>query len=82
MWDWIVLLAVGAVVGALGRLLHPGRDRINLIGTLAIGIGSLGIGKAIFSSFWLALVVGVAIAALLLTAYAWYVRSQTELPEA
>jgi uncharacterized membrane protein YeaQ/YmgE (transglycosylase-associated protein family) len=82
MWDWIVLLAVGAVVGALGRLLHPGRDWINLLGTLAIGIGSLGIAQAIFSSFWVALVVGVLVAAVLLTAYAWYVRAQTELPEA
>ena len=80
MWDWLALIAVGIVVGSLGRLLHPGRDRVNLIATLAIGVGSLGIAEAIFSSFWVALVVGVVVAALLLTAYAWYERSQTELP--
>lgn len=79
--DWIALVVVGAAVGALGRLLHPGRDRINLIGTFLIGVGSLGVARAIFTTFWLALVVGVVVAALLLTAYAWYVRSQTELPD-
>jgi uncharacterized membrane protein YeaQ/YmgE (transglycosylase-associated protein family) len=34
----IVLLVAGLAVGALGRLLHPGRDDMSLVATLLIGI--------------------------------------------
>jgi uncharacterized membrane protein YeaQ/YmgE (transglycosylase-associated protein family) len=81
MWDWIAMIAVGIVVGALGRLLHPGRDWINLLGTFAIGVSSLAISQAIFSRFLVALVVGVLVAAAILTGYAWYARTQFEHPE-
>ena len=61
---WIWFIIVGAVVGALGRLLHPGRDAMGWLLTIGIGIVSMIIAAAI-SSGWLAFIIGVVIAALL-----------------
>ena len=61
---WIWLILVGALVGALGRLLHPGRDPIGWIVTILIGIASLVIAGLILSGFW-AFVVGVIVAIVL-----------------
>jgi uncharacterized membrane protein YeaQ/YmgE (transglycosylase-associated protein family) len=36
----IGLIVIGLIIGALGRLFHPGRDPIGLLLTIAIGIGS------------------------------------------
>ena len=52
MGEFLVLLLVGIVVGALARLLMPGKDPIGMIGTIVIGVlGTLGgyyIAAAIF----------------------------------
>ena len=61
---FIWFLIVGAVVGALGRLFHPGRDPIGLLLTVAIGVVSLLIA-ALISSGWLAFVIGVIVAVVL-----------------
>jgi uncharacterized membrane protein YeaQ/YmgE (transglycosylase-associated protein family) len=61
---WIWLILVGALVGALGRLLHPGRDPMGWIVTILIGIASLVIAGLILSGFW-AFVVGVIVAIVL-----------------
>ena len=61
---WIWLILVGALVGALGRLLHPGRDPMGWIVTILIGIASLVIAGLIFSGFW-EFVVGVIVAIVL-----------------
>ena len=61
---WIWFIIAGLVVGALGRLLHPGHDPIGLLMTLAVGIVAMLIAAAI-SGGWLAFVIGVIIAALL-----------------
>ena len=63
---WIWLIIVGAIVGALGRLLHPGSDPMGWILTIALGIVSLIIAGLIFSSGVLQFVVGIIIAAVLL----------------
>ena len=62
---WIALIIVGAVVGALGRLFHPGRDPMGFIVTTLIGIASLVIAGIIFSSTILQFVVGVIVAVVL-----------------
>ena len=62
-WIWFIL--VGAVVGVLGRLVHPGRDAIGFLMTIAVGVVAMIIAAAI-SSGWLAFVIGVLIAALLM----------------
>lgn len=62
-WLWLVL--AGAIVGILGRFLHPGRDPMGFLLTIAIGIASLVIAGAIFSSTILEFVVGIIVAAIL-----------------
>jgi uncharacterized membrane protein YeaQ/YmgE (transglycosylase-associated protein family) len=61
-WIWFIL--VGALVGALGRLLHPGRDPMGWLLTIGIGIVSMIIAAAI-SSGWLAFIIGVIVAIVL-----------------
>jgi uncharacterized membrane protein YeaQ/YmgE (transglycosylase-associated protein family) len=62
---WVWLIIVGALVGALGRLFHPGRDPMGWILTILIGIASLVIAGAIFSSTVLEFVVGIIVAVIL-----------------
>jgi len=62
---WVWLIIVGAIVGALGRLLHPGRDPMGWILTIVLGIVSLLVAGLIASGFW-EFVLGVIIAAVLL----------------
>jgi uncharacterized membrane protein YeaQ/YmgE (transglycosylase-associated protein family) len=61
---WIWFIIVGAVVGALGRLLHPGRDPMGWLLTIAIGVISMIVAAAI-SSGWLAFIIGVIVAVIL-----------------
>jgi len=62
---WVWLIIVGALVGALGRLFHPGRDPMGWIVTILIGIASLVIAGVIFSSAWLEFLVGIVVAVIL-----------------
>ena len=62
---WLWLIIVGAVVGALGRLIHPGRDPMGWLLTIAIGIVSLVIAGAIFTNTALEFIVGIIVAAIL-----------------
>ena len=61
---WIWFIIVGAVVGALGRLLHRGRDPMGWLLTIAIGVIAMIIAAAI-SSGWLAFIIGVIVAVIL-----------------
>jgi uncharacterized membrane protein YeaQ/YmgE (transglycosylase-associated protein family) len=63
---WLWLIIVGAIVGALGRFLHPGRDPMGWILTIVLGIVSLLIAGLIFDSGVLEFIVGIIIAAVLL----------------
>ena len=40
----IMLLVVGLIVGAIARLLMPGRDPIGLLGTIALGVAGSFVG--------------------------------------
>jgi uncharacterized membrane protein YeaQ/YmgE (transglycosylase-associated protein family) len=63
----IGLILIGLVVGALGRLFHPGRDRMGLVMTMAIGVASVLIAGLLihgFLGFIVAIVVGVVLVAL------------------
>jgi uncharacterized membrane protein YeaQ/YmgE (transglycosylase-associated protein family) len=62
---WIWLIIVGAIVGALGRLLHPGRDPMGWILTILVGIASLVIAGLIFASTILEFIVGIIVAVIL-----------------
>jgi uncharacterized membrane protein YeaQ/YmgE (transglycosylase-associated protein family) len=61
---WIWFIVVGAIVGGLGRLVHPGKDPMGWLLTIAIGIISMIVAAAI-SSGWLAFAIGVIVAAVL-----------------
>jgi uncharacterized membrane protein YeaQ/YmgE (transglycosylase-associated protein family) len=63
---WVWLIIVGLIVGALGRLLHPGKDALGWILTLALGVVSLIIAGLIFSNGVLQFIIGIIIAAVLL----------------
>jgi uncharacterized membrane protein YeaQ/YmgE (transglycosylase-associated protein family) len=68
---WIIgLIIAGLIVGALGRLFHPGRDPMGLLLTIGIGIASvivagLLIGHHGFWTFLFSVVIGVVFVALL-----------------
>jgi uncharacterized membrane protein YeaQ/YmgE (transglycosylase-associated protein family) len=61
---FIWFLIVGAIVGALGRLLHPGSDPMGWLLTIAIGVISMLIA-ALISSGWVAFIIGVVVAIIL-----------------
>jgi uncharacterized membrane protein YeaQ/YmgE (transglycosylase-associated protein family) len=63
----IGLILIGLVVGALGRLFHPGRDKMGLLMTLVIGVASVLIAGILihgFLGFIIAIVIGVVLVAL------------------
>jgi len=67
---WIIgLIIAGLIVGALGRLFHPGRDPMGLLATIGIGIAAviiagLLIGHHGFFTFLFAVLIGVVLVAL------------------
>jgi uncharacterized membrane protein YeaQ/YmgE (transglycosylase-associated protein family) len=61
---WILFIIVGAIVGALGRLVHPGNDPMGWLLTIAIGVIAMIIAAAI-SGGVIAFIIGVIIAAVL-----------------
>ena len=73
---WIALIVVGAVVGALGRLFHPGPDPMGWVVTIVLGIISLIIGGVIANGFW-AFVIGVIIAIVLTAIYGRVMASRS-----
>lgn len=63
----IGLILIGLLVGALGRLFHPGRDKMGLLMTLVIGVASVLIAGLLihgFLGFIIAIVIGVVLVAL------------------
>ena len=61
---WIWFIIVGAIVGALGRLFHRGPDPMGWLLTIAIGVVSMIVAAAI-SSGWIAFIIGVIVAVVL-----------------
>jgi uncharacterized membrane protein YeaQ/YmgE (transglycosylase-associated protein family) len=49
--DWLSAVLIGVVIGILGRLIIPGRQRIGVFVTLIIGVGSALLGG--FVARWL-----------------------------
>lgn len=62
---WVWLIIVGAIVGLLGRLFHPGRDPMGFVLTTLVGVASLVVAGLIFSSGVLQFVVGIVVAVIL-----------------
>jgi len=77
--EWVWLIVVGAIVGALGRLINPGRDPMGWIVTILIGVGSLLVAGAIFEDFW-RFVIGVIVAVVLVTIVGRAMGSRSPAP--
>jgi uncharacterized membrane protein YeaQ/YmgE (transglycosylase-associated protein family) len=63
----IGLILIGLIVGLLGRLFHPGRDKMGLVMTIVIGVASVLIAGLLIHGvlgFIVAIVVGVILVAL------------------
>jgi uncharacterized membrane protein YeaQ/YmgE (transglycosylase-associated protein family) len=65
-------IVIGAVIGVLGRLALPGRQRTGILWTIAVGIGAALVGTAIAAGLdvadtggidWIELAIQVALAA-------------------
>jgi uncharacterized membrane protein YeaQ/YmgE (transglycosylase-associated protein family) len=65
--NWIWLIIVGAIVGALGRLINPGIDPMGWITTIVIGIVSLLVAGAIVGTGTWGFIVGVIVAVILVS---------------
>jgi uncharacterized membrane protein YeaQ/YmgE (transglycosylase-associated protein family) len=76
---WIWFIIAGAVVGVLGRLIHRGRDPMGWLATIVVGVLSLVVAAAI-SSGWVAFVIGVVVAVLLVAAIGWFRREHAAPP--
>jgi uncharacterized membrane protein YeaQ/YmgE (transglycosylase-associated protein family) len=73
----IGLIIAGAIVGALGRLFHPGRDPMGILLTIGIGIASLVIAGLIFHGV-LGFIVGVIVAVVLVALVGRFFASRGE----
>lgn len=73
LWALITTLVVGLILGALGRLVVPGRQRISMLATALAGIigaivgGYLG-DRVLYLSWFPTLLLEIGVAALLVAA--------------
>jgi len=71
-------IIVGAIVGALARLVLPGKQHISVLVTVVLGVVGSLVGTIIYHSLgggdtkcvdWIALIIGVIVAAVLIVIY-------------
>ncbi|MBD0329670.1 MAG: hypothetical protein ICV64_06160 [Thermoleophilia bacterium] len=63
----IGLIILGLIVGALGRLVNPGRDPMGLLLTMAIGVAAVLIVYNFIVDGVIGFIVAVVVAAILVT---------------
>jgi uncharacterized membrane protein YeaQ/YmgE (transglycosylase-associated protein family) len=66
----IGLIIIGLIIGALGRLINPGRDPMGLIATLVIGVASALIVGWLVGGGILGFILAVVVAVILVSVYA------------
>jgi uncharacterized membrane protein YeaQ/YmgE (transglycosylase-associated protein family) len=78
--SWLIVIVVGLIIGAVARLLMPGRDPIGILGTLVIGVVGALLGTWLWNALLpnndnqgIALFAGVVVAMILL----WFYRRLT-----
>ena len=80
IWFIIVLIIGGLVVGALGRLLHPGRDPMSIPMTIGIGVLAMLVAGLVVRpllGFGGGFITAVIVAILLVWLYARYAGDRT-----
>ena len=65
--ELIGLIIVGLIVGALGRLVNPGRDPMGLLLTMAIGVASVLLVYWLIVDGVLGFIIAIIVAAVLVT---------------
>jgi len=84
----ISAIVVGAIIGALGRLVVPGRQNLSIWLTIAIGIVAALVGGLIASALgvgntsgidWIKLIIQIALAAVGVSLVAGGARSRSRL---
>ncbi|MEV5612742.1 GlsB/YeaQ/YmgE family stress response membrane protein [Streptomyces sp. NPDC052225] len=69
----ISAIVIGVIIGVLGRLVIPGRQRIGILWTILVGIAAAFVGTAVASAFdvadtagidWIELAIQIGLAAL------------------
>ena len=78
--DIIVLIIVGLIVGALGRLFHPGADPMGLLWTIAIGIASSLLVGWLVGGGILAFILAVIVAVILIAIWSRVAASRDTAP--
>ncbi len=83
----IVTVILGAIIGALARLVLPGKQNISTLVTVILGIVGALIGSWVWTGLlnkgdtsgidWIALFIGVAAAAILIVLYERMVANRT-----
>ncbi len=86
LWTIIVTVIFGAIIGALARLVLPGKQNISTLVTVILGIIGAFIGSWLWTGVlnngdtagidWIALIFGVAAAAILIVIYERVVASR------
>ena len=72
----IALIIVGLIVGALGRLFHPGVDPMGLLMTMAIGIASSLLVGWLVGGGVLGFILAVVVAVILVAVWSRVVASR------
>ena len=83
----IVTVILGAIIGALARLVLPGKQNISTLVTVILGIIGALVGSWLYSAVsgndgtsgidWIALIIGVIVAAVLIVIYERVVAGRT-----
>ena len=83
----IVTVILGAIIGALARLVLPGKQNISTLVTVILGIIGALVGSWLYSAVsgndgtsgidWIALIIGVVVAAILIVVYERVVAGRT-----
>jgi len=83
----IVTVILGAIIGALARLVLPGKQNISTLVTVILGILGALIGSWIYTAVsgnsdtkgidWIALIIGVIVAAVLIVIYERVIASRS-----
>jgi uncharacterized membrane protein YeaQ/YmgE (transglycosylase-associated protein family) len=76
---WVALIVVGLLVGGFGRLFHPGPDPMGWLTMFGLGIASLVIAGALFSSDVLQFAIGIVVAVVLVAIYGRVAHSTREI---